>query len=95
MTTIGPPGRFHSSGERPETLRVFGRLPGMDAMRDTEAGVRKASKEETAGLCAPAVGSGYGDLARGDASPGRLRAERRVNERREGDFGWCGAALWR
>ena len=29
--------------------RVFGRLPGTDAMRGSEAGVRKASKEETAG----------------------------------------------
>ena len=49
--------------ERPLTLRVFGRLPGTDAMRDSEAGVRKASKEETAGEFAPAVVSGYGDLA--------------------------------
>ena len=45
------------------SLRVFGRLPGTDAMRDSEAGVRKASKEETAGEFAPAVVSGYGDLA--------------------------------
>ena len=42
---------------------VFGRLPGTDAMRDSEAGVRKASKEETAGEFGLAVVSGYGDLA--------------------------------
>jgi hypothetical protein len=37
------------SGERPESLGVFGRLPGTEATRDSEAGVRKASREETAG----------------------------------------------
>jgi len=37
------------SGERPESLRVFGRLPGTGVMRYAEAGVRKASGEETAG----------------------------------------------
>ena len=41
-------------------------------MRDSEAGVRKASKEETAGEFAPAVVSGYGDLAaRSDWDGGR------------------------
>ena len=55
MTTIGPPGRFHSSGERPETLRVFGCLPDVGARGRTEAGVGKASKEESAGEFAPAV----------------------------------------
>src|SRR5271165_983374 len=39
-------------------LRVFGRLPFTDVMRFSEAGVRKASREETAGgVCA---GSGVG-----------------------------------
>ena len=36
-------------GERPESLRVFGRLPVTGARACTEAGVRKASREETAG----------------------------------------------
>ena len=44
-------------------LRVFGRLPVTDATRYSEAGVRKASREETAGEFAPAVVSVYGDLA--------------------------------
>ena len=44
-------------------LRVFGRLPVSDVMRCSEAGVRKASGEETAGEFAPAVVSVYGDLA--------------------------------
>ena len=38
-----------SSNERPESLRVFGRLPVIGARACTEAGVRKASREETAG----------------------------------------------
>jgi hypothetical protein len=43
---------------RPLLLRVFGRLPFTDVMRFSEAGVRKASREETAGgVCA---GSGVG-----------------------------------
>src|SRR5438270_68869 len=33
----------------PKSLRVFGRLPGTGARGCTEAGVRKASREETAG----------------------------------------------
>src|SRR5882762_8555446 len=49
--------------ERPETLRVFGRLPATGARACTEAGVRKASREETAGESASAALSGYGDLA--------------------------------
>ena len=45
-------------------LRVFGRLPVTGVTARTEAGVRKASREETAaGVFAPAVLSGYGDLA--------------------------------
>jgi hypothetical protein len=47
----------------PLPLRVFGRLPGAGAGGCTEAGVRKASREETAGKFAPAVVSDYGDLA--------------------------------
>jgi hypothetical protein len=40
------------------SLRVFGRLPGTDAMRDSEAGVRKASMEETAGGACASGGVG-------------------------------------
>jgi hypothetical protein len=44
--------------EGPESLRVFGRLPVAGVRGCTEAGVRKASREETAGgVCA---GSGVG-----------------------------------
>ena len=49
--------------ERVFVLRVFGRLPMTDVTRYSEAGVRKASGEETAGDFAPAVESVYGDLA--------------------------------
>jgi hypothetical protein len=52
-----PPSR-----EGPDSLRVFGRLPGTGVEGCTEAGVRKASREETAGEFAPAVVSVYGDL---------------------------------
>jgi hypothetical protein len=57
-------------------LRVFGRLPDTGVSERTEAGVRKASGEETAGELSPAVVSGYGDLARefdliGDCEQGR------------------------
>src|ERR1700739_1005172 len=48
--------------ESPETLRVFGCLPGAGARGCTEAGVRKASREETAGEFAPTLVSVYGDL---------------------------------
>jgi hypothetical protein len=48
---------------RPLLLRVFGRLPVSGVTRCSEAGVRKASGEETAGEFAPAVVSVYGDLA--------------------------------
>jgi len=44
-------------------LRVFGRLPVSGVTRYSEAGVRKASGEETAGKFRPAVVSVYGDLA--------------------------------
>ena len=40
-----------------------------------EAGVRKASKEETAGEYASAAVSVYGDLRRGCARLGRSRTE--------------------
>ena len=45
-----------------ESLRVFGCLPGAGARGCTEAGVRKASREETAGEFAPTLVSVYGDL---------------------------------
>jgi hypothetical protein len=44
----------------PASLRVFGCLPCAGASGCTEAGVRKASKEETAGWFAPAVVSAMG-----------------------------------
>ena len=44
-------------------LRVFGRLPDTGVSERPEAGVRKASGEETAGELSPAVVSAYGDLA--------------------------------
>src|SRR5215831_9038398 len=44
-------------------LRLFGRLPVSGVTRCSEAGVRKALGEETAGKFAPAVVSVYGDLA--------------------------------
>jgi len=44
-----PTRQFRPSDERPESLRVFGWLPGAGARGCTEAGVRKASREETAG----------------------------------------------
>ena len=43
------PGGSTIAPERPESLRVFGRLPATGARACTEAGVRKASREETAG----------------------------------------------
>src|SRR5437016_4849375 len=49
-------------GKRPESLRVFGCLPGAGARGCTEAGVRKALREETAGEFAPTLVSVYGDL---------------------------------
>jgi hypothetical protein len=55
------------------SLRVFGRLPITGARACTEAGVRKASREETAGEFAPAVVSVYGDLTRGSEPPHRFR----------------------
>src|SRR5204862_3708674 len=48
--------RPNAVGRRwPLPLRVFGRLPVIGARACTEAGVRKASREETAGEFAPAV----------------------------------------
>ena len=52
------------------------RMPASHCVRGcTEAGVRKASKEETAGEYAPAAVSVYGDLRRGSARIGRSRTE--------------------
>ena len=59
-------GRTAAQAWRPELvfmLRVFGRLPVSGVTRCSEAGVRKASGEETAGKFRPAVVSVYGDLA--------------------------------
>jgi len=49
--------------DRRLTLRVFGRLPDTDARECTEAGVRKASREETAGEFAPTLVSVYVEFA--------------------------------
>src|SRR5262249_15875775 len=49
--------------ERPESLRVFGRLPDTDARGCAEAGVRKASREETAGGVRTDAGVDYGEFA--------------------------------
>ena len=48
--------------EGPLSLRVFGCLPDTDAWGRTEAGVRKASREETAGEFAPTLMSVYGEF---------------------------------
>jgi hypothetical protein len=65
--------------ESPLSLRVFGRLPATDVRACTEAGVRKASREETAGEFAPTLVSIYGEfaaVARSDLSdPDRTRVE--------------------
>ena len=45
------------------SLRVFGRRPVSGVRSYSEAGVRKAPREETAGKVAPTVVSVYGDLA--------------------------------
>ena len=54
---------FRTIQDGPQSLRVFGCLPGTGARGCMEAGVRKASREETAGEFATAVVSIYGDLA--------------------------------
>ena len=50
-------------GRRPLSLRVFGCLPVSGRRGCTEAGVRKASREETAGEFAPTLVSVYGEIA--------------------------------
>ena len=50
------------SAEWPESLRVFGCLARAGARGCTEAGVRKASKEESARVFAPAAVSVYGEV---------------------------------
>ena len=54
---------FPLPAKREFLLRVFGRLSVSGVTRCSEAGVRKASGEETAGKFRPAVVSVYGDLA--------------------------------
>ena len=51
------------SGEQLVSLRVFGRLPDTDLRECTDAGVRKASREETAGEFAPTLVSVYVEFA--------------------------------
>src|SRR6516165_9544974 len=51
-------------GEGPESLRVFGCLPVTGARGCTKAGVRKASREETAGEFAPTLGVGLWGICR-------------------------------
>ena len=52
-------------------LRVFGCLPDTDAWGCTEAGVRKASREETAGEFVPTLVSVYGEFAADTTSSAR------------------------
>src|SRR5215831_13359821 len=59
----GRTSRSAARREGVESLRVFGHLPDAGARGCAEAGVRKASRDETAGEFAPAVVSVYGDLA--------------------------------
>jgi hypothetical protein len=51
--------------ERPASLRVFGCLPDIDTWGCTEAGVRKASREETAGEFAPTLDVGLWGFSAG------------------------------
>src|SRR6516165_6516731 len=65
----------HGLAGRTASVKGF-RMPASHCARGcTEAGVRKASKEETAGEYAPAAVSVYGDLRRGSARLGRSRTE--------------------
>jgi hypothetical protein len=48
-----------------EPFRVFGRLPDIGMSERTEAGVRKASREETAREFTPTLVSLYGEFAAG------------------------------
>jgi hypothetical protein len=57
------PPRSGARRERLQSLRVFGRLPVTGRRGCTEAGVRKASREETAGEFAPTLVSIYGEFA--------------------------------
>jgi hypothetical protein len=50
------------AGDGRLALRVFGRLPFTGVRGRTEAGVRKAWKEETAGEFAPTLVSIYGEF---------------------------------
>jgi hypothetical protein len=52
-----------AGGKQPLSLRVFGRLPVTGRRGCREAGVRKASREETAGEFAPTLVSGYGEFS--------------------------------
>jgi len=52
----------YAISEGPLSLRVFGRLPVTGVNGRTEAGVRKAWKEETAGEFAPTLESVYGEF---------------------------------
>ena len=60
--------------EGPESLRVFGRLPDIGVSKRTEAGVRKASREETAGGVRTDAGVGRGQQRYGE--PGVAEGER-------------------
>jgi hypothetical protein len=57
------PGVRSRSIDGPVSLRVFGRLPVTGVRGCTQAGVRKASKEETAGEFAPRLVPIYGEFA--------------------------------
>jgi hypothetical protein len=60
----GEPDVGAALGQLPLSLRVFGRLPGTGVEGCTEAGVRKASREETAGGVCAGGGVSLWDLMR-------------------------------
>jgi len=64
MTGMAPrPAVGMAASKRVKSLRVFGRLPVTGVRGCTEAGVRKASREETAGEFAATLVSIYGKFA--------------------------------
>ena len=65
MTALARPCRFLLVRRTAAYVKGFRMPAGRRREGCTEAGVRKASKEESAGSFAPAVVSVYGDLTRG------------------------------
>src|ERR1700748_1776442 len=91
MGLVGrPPGEASIRPPRTAGIVKGFRMPASHCARGcTEAGVRKASKEETAGEYAPAAVSVYGDFRRGSARLGRSRTDLLAGMGSGvGDFGW-------